>query len=194
MARELHDSVAQTLYSVDLFANASQEALEKDKMGTVARNIQQVRTLSGSALADMRLLIFELQPSVLDESGFEGALRSRLESVERRSGLKTKFDVRGEGVLERTVEAELYAIAMEALNNCLKHAQADQVTVSLRFDANYCDLTVSDDGIGFDPETANNTGGFGMKNMRERATKLGGDLTLESSPGKGTTIRMEVIK
>ena len=194
LARELHDSVTQSLYSLDLFANAAQEALSKGKIETVAKNTQQVRNLSQSALTDMRLLIFELRPPVLDEVGLVGALQTRLETVEIRSGLKTKIEVKGEEKLDQSIETELYAIAMEALNNSLKHAQAENVTVILENDNQHCYLSIIDDGIGFDPQIAENAGGFGLRNMKERAAKIGGDFSLETSPDSGTSIRVEVAK
>jgi PAS domain S-box-containing protein len=195
LARELHDSVTQSLYSLDLFANAAHEALSKGKIESASKNTQQVRKLSQIALADMRLFIFELHPSALDELGLAGALRARLESVERRSGIKANIEVKGEGVLERCCdETEFYAIASEALNNTLKHAHAKNITVIIEENNRLCRLSVTDDGTGFDPQNPENEGGYGLKNMRARAEKLGGGFSLETSPGEGTTIRVEVSK
>jgi signal transduction histidine kinase len=140
----------------------------------------------------MRLLIFELRPPLLEQEGLAGALRARLEMVEGRVGLKTKFEAVAERPLSSPVEAELYAVAREALNNALKHAQADQITVKLEYGEERCTLTIQDDGMGFDPESAERGGGFGLSNMRERVERIGGNLTLDTAPGRGTTVRVEV--
>jgi signal transduction histidine kinase len=192
LARDLHDSVTQTLYSLDLFANAAQEALSKGKIETGTEHAQRIRSLSQSALVDMRLLIFELQPPLLEQEGLAGALRARLESVEARAGLTTEFEAMAERPLSPAVESELYAVAREALNNALRHAQADRIIVKVDCDEQGCCLTIQDDGVGFDLATIGRTGGFGLRNMAYRAERIGGSLTLETAPGKGTTVRVEV--
>ncbi len=192
LARELHDSVTQSLYGLDLFANATQQTLSAGRIERATEHVQEILNLSHSALADMRLLIFELRPPLLEQEGLAGALRVRLESVEGRAGLKTKFEAKGERPLSPLVEAELYAVALEALNNALKHAQAEHITLNLECDEGRSCLTVQDDGIGYDPEMAKNRGGIGLHTMRERVERLGGNLTLETAPGRGTTVRVEV--
>jgi signal transduction histidine kinase len=192
LARELHDSVTQTLYSLDLFADATRQALSAGKIERATKHIQQILSLSRSALADMRLLIFELRPPLLDQAGLAGALRARVESVEARAGFKTEFEAKGERPMSHSVEAELYAVALEVLNNTLKHAQAKRITVNLEWKEQRCCLTIRDDGIGFDPEIAEDSGGFGLHTMRERIERLGGNLTLETAPDSGTTVRVEV--
>jgi signal transduction histidine kinase len=192
LARELHDSVTQALYSVNLYADATRLALSSGKTDVAAENVRQLRSLAGEALADMRLLVFELRPSILQEAGLVGALQARLEAVEARSGFQTAFRVDGERCLPSSVEAELYRVAQEALNNVLKHAQAKKVTVHLRFNEERLCLTIQDDGIGFDLETARQSGGLGLRSMEERVQQIGGDLALETAPGKGTTLRIEV--
>jgi signal transduction histidine kinase len=140
----------------------------------------------------MRLLIFELRPPLLEKEGLAAALRARLETVEARAGLRTEFEAVAERPLSPLVEAELYAVAREALNNVLKHAQAEQVTIKLEYDEGRCLLTIQDDGIGFDPANAERGGGLGLSNMRERTERVGGNLMLETAPGRGTTLRVEV--
>ena len=192
LARELHDSVTQALYSVNLYADATRLALSSGKTYVAAENVRQLRSLAREAMSDMRLLIFELRPSILEEAGLVGALQVRLEAVEARSGFQTAFQVEGERCLSPFVEAELYRVAQEALNNVIKHAQAKQVTVHLRFSEERLCLTIQDDGIGFDLETARQSGGLGLRSMEERVQQIGGNLTLETAPGKGTTLRIEV--
>lgn len=192
LARELHDSVTQALYSVNLYADATRLALSSGKTDVAAENVRQLHGLAREAMSDMRLLIFELRPSILEEAGLVGALQARLEAVEARSGFQTAFQVEGERCLSPFVEAELYRVAQEALNNVLKHAQAKQVTVHLRFNEERLCLKIQDDGIGFDLEMARQSGGLGLRSMEERVQQIGGNLILETAPGKGTTLRIEV--
>jgi len=192
LARELHDSVTQTLYSIDLFSNATQQALSSGKIDTATEHARQVRDLSQSALADMRLLIFELQPPILEKEGLVSALRKRLELVESRAGLDTKFEVNAERPLPSSVEGDLYAIATEALNNTLKHAQAEHITINLEYNDQYTYLTISDDGCGFDSQLAEKSHGYGLRNIRERVERMDGSMTLDTSPGRGTTVSVKV--
>jgi signal transduction histidine kinase len=112
--------------------------------------------------------------------------------VEARAGLQAELEVEGERRLPIVIEQELYRIAQEALNNVMKHAGAQHVTIRLQFTDTTTCLQVSDDGIGFDPLTARNAGGVGLRSFEERAAKVGGQVTLESSPGEGTTVTVEI--
>ncbi|UCF28951.1 MAG: PAS domain S-box protein [Chloroflexota bacterium] len=192
LARELHDSVTQTLYSIDLFSNATQQALSAGKFNSAKEHASQVRGLSQSALADMRLLIFELRPPELEKEGLVNALRKRLELVESRAGVETVFEVNADRPLSSSVENNLYAITIEALNNTLKHAQAELVSIKLEYNKQHICLTISDNGIGFDPQFAEKSHGFGLRNMRERVENMDGRMTLDTSPGKGTIISVKV--
>jgi len=192
LARDLHDSVTQALYGVTLYAEAAARLLSSGEMGMAADHLRELRDSAQEALREMRLLIFELRPSALEKEGLAAALEARLEAVEGRAGLKTDFKVEGEGRLVPEIEEELYRIAQEALNNALKHAQARRITVSLRQDQRTVTLEITDDGIGFDPTTARDQGGLGLSGMEERAAQLGARLTVQSRPGEGTTIRVEV--
>jgi signal transduction histidine kinase len=122
------------------------------------------------------------------------ALRARLVSVEDRAGLHTALEVEGDGRLPHDLEAGIYRVVQEALNNALKHSGAEQVTVSLRIGPEQVALEVADDGIGFDSQAAQAGGGLGLRGMYERAAELGGKLSLQSGPGQGTRLRLEVPK
>ena len=191
LARELHDSVTQALYGVSLYAEAASRALTAGDTGPVASNLQEIRETTQEALGEMRLLLFELRPPLLEERGLYGALQSRLNAVESRAGLVTELQGDGAERLEPETEQELYRLAQEALNNVLKHAHARHVTVGLDVSDDRAILEVSDDGVGFEPSLRNG-GGFGLTGMRERAERLGGILQVESAPGAGTRIRVEV--
>jgi signal transduction histidine kinase len=188
LARDLHDSVTQTLYSVTLYADAAIWSLETGETSTASAHIREVQSSSREALREMRLLIFELHPPELEAEGLAAVLQARLEAVEARAGFKADFRVEGERRLPLAVEEALYRIAQEALNNIFKHACAKQVTVALRFTDGEVALTVSDDGIGFDPAALPSPGGLGLRNMEERARKLRGTLQVDSAPGKGTRV------
>ena len=140
----------------------------------------------------MRLLIFELRPPILESEGLKTALRTRLEMVEGRSGLETEFKAEGIGDLSPDIEEGLYRIAQEVLNNILKHAQANKVTIHLGRDRQKVILEITDDGIGFEPTTIQGNSGLGLAGMEERAALLGGQLSVNSKPGEGTRVRVEV--
>jgi signal transduction histidine kinase len=196
LARELHDSVVQSLYSMALYADAGALALAAGKQDVTLNHLQELRNTARSAMHDMRLLIFELHPPALEQEGLVTALRVRLAAVEARAGLQTELEVEGERRLPIMIEQELYRIAQEALNNVMKHAQAQHVTIRLQYgQAAVCPtvcLQVRDDGIGFDQCTAMNAGGVGLRSFEERAAKVGGRVTVESSPGQGTTVTVEI--
>jgi signal transduction histidine kinase len=145
-------------------------------------------------MSDMRLMIFELRPPVVAKDGLAAALQSRLDSVEARAGFKAKFQTEGELHLSPDEESELYRIAQEALNNVIKHAQANQVKIQLIGEAGSCRLVIEDNGVGFDPASANHSGGQGFRNIHERAEQIGAACTIESAPGQGTKITVEVHK
>lgn len=192
LARELHDSVVQSLYSMTLYADAAALAFVAGKQDVTVNHLQELRNTARGAMHDMRLLIFELHPPALEQEGLVAALQIRLAAVEARAGLQTELTVEGERRLPIVIEQELYRIAQEALNNVMKHAKAQHVMIRLQFTGKTVCLQVCDDGIGFDPLTARNTGGVGLRSFEERAAKVGGRVTLESSPGGGTTVTVEI--
>jgi signal transduction histidine kinase len=170
LARELHDSVIQSLYSVTLYANASVLALAAGKSDVAAGYLQELQETTQEGMRDMRLLIFQLHPPVLEAEGLVAALQARLAAVEGRAALQTEFRIEGERRLPVAIEEELYWIAQEALNNVRKHAAAQHVIVHLHFtDAAVC-LEVQDDGVGFDPQAVRSEGrgGGGLRSIAER--------------------------
>jgi signal transduction histidine kinase len=194
LARDLHDSVTQALYGVMLYAEAAARQLSSGEVGMTSEHLREIRGTAQEALREMRLLIFELHPPMLKRDGLVAALQARLEAVEGRVGLKTEFRGGENGRLSLKVEEGLYRIAQEALNNALKHAHASSVTVCLHQDKQAVTLEITDDGTGFDPIAARERGGFGLRGMEERASRLGGKLTVQSSLGKGTRVKVEVCR
>jgi PAS domain S-box-containing protein len=194
LSRELHDSVTQCLYSVTLYAEAAARLLAKGDTTTAAEHIRELRDTARDALREMRLLIFELRPPALAKIGLAAALQARLDSVEMRGGMQTQIQVDGKQnakCLSRPAEEELYHIAQEALNNVLKHSNAQHVQVHLCFSENETSLTIRDDGVGF-TATAVGNGGLGLPGLKERAEKIGASLDIRSTPGGGTEIRVVV--
>jgi signal transduction histidine kinase len=192
LARDLHDSVMQSLYGATLYAEAAARQLTSGDRDMAVGHLREIRGTTQEALREMRLLIFELRPPILKQEGLVAALQARLEAVEARVGLETQLQAETNGRLPRQVEEGLYRIAQEALNNTLKHAQARHVVVRLDRTDGHVSLEITDDGCGFDLGAAQEHGGFGLCGMEERAMRLGGKLTVASEPGTGTKIRVEV--
>ncbi len=188
LARELHDSVTQSLFSMSLIARALPDLLDRDTRRARER-IDRLSELANGALAEMRSLIFELRPAALEQEGLAAAITKYAAAFESREGIKVQLNVVRERRLPLDQEEALFRIAQEALNNVAKHAQATAVAVELDFDDGCTTLRVRDNGVGFDPN-AQPAGrrGFGMTSMRERATLAGATLRVESAPGAGTEV------
>jgi PAS domain S-box-containing protein len=192
LSRELHDSVTQSIYSVTLYAEAAARLLVSGDGQAATDYLRELRDTAQEALREMRLLIYELRPVALEKSGLASALQMRLESVEGRAGLHAELQVEGEENVPFAVKEELYHIAQEALNNILKHSHAKRVLVSLQFQNGTIFMEICDDGVGFDPADVLGRGGFGLSGMKERAQHISGNLQVDSAPGKGTKVRIEV--
>ncbi len=188
LARELHDSVTQSLYSVLLLTEGWRRMASMGSSVYAQDTFGRIADITNQALKEMRLLINELRPPALERDGLVGALRQRLDAVERRAGVDARVVMEELIELPPRVEDGLYRISQEALNNALKHAEATQVTVRLCVDAGDVILEISDNGRGFDVGQASQSGGMGLDNMRERAVRLGGSLEIVSMPGQGATI------
>ncbi|MBN1451654.1 MAG: sensor histidine kinase [Anaerolineales bacterium] len=191
LARELHDSVAQTLYGLTLQAEAASRKLSAGQAGDVSDYLGEIRESAQQTLQETRLLIFELRPPILESEGLVSALRARLESVESRSGLKTQINLQEMGRLPKEIESGLFGVSNEALNNILKHAHASQIKVSLGKGAGKIIMQISDNGVGFELDAADQYGGLGLKGMHERAEQINGDLRINSGEG-GTQVSVEV--
>jgi PAS domain S-box-containing protein len=191
LAQDLHDSVTQSLYSLTLFTKVAVELARRGDLERLESNLMDATESARQALKEMRLLVHQLRPTVLRQEGLVGALRQRLEAVEKRSGVDGRLQVEGTGEVPEAVEMGLYLIGLEALNNALKHAKASLVTVQLCFAPEAVRLEVSDDGCGFDADRAHHCGGMGLAHMAERAARLGGSLEIVTSPGAGS--RIEVV-
>ncbi|MBN1317514.1 MAG: GAF domain-containing protein [Anaerolineales bacterium] len=192
LARELHDSVTQLLYTQILFAGAGQEAIAGNRMPRAQQHLVRIENTAQQALKEMRLLFYELRSHQLDQDGLVEALRQRLDAVEERVGIETQLTLEGSLDLPAFVEKGLYCIAQEALNNALKHANASRVVVQIRVgdgaQNGMVELSVEDNGTGFNPDCLDDTYGMGLAGMRVRAESLNGVCEVISKPGQGTRI------
>jgi PAS domain S-box-containing protein len=192
LARELHDSVTQSLYSLTLFAEWARDLYQDGELEGVNERLVRIGETAQQALKEMRLLIYELRPSLLEQDGLVRALERRLDAVEKRVGVEVALEAEPLGKLPTAVEIGLYRIAQEALNNALKHAGASQVTVRAELDGRQATLEIEDDGAGFEVPAPDEERGMGLANMRERARQLGGELTVSSAAGEGTKVKVAV--
>jgi len=184
--RDLHDSISQKLYGLVALTEAAQAKLETGAMVQEA-DLSRIGENARQALKEMRLFLYQMKPVDLETKGLVGALTDRLAAVEGRANMKTR--VLTDDNINLTLEKEtvLYQIALEALNNIIKHANAKSVDILLKRRNTSIILEVADDGCGFDSK-APGKGGMGLRIMQERVTKVDGKITIRSAPGKGTKI------
>ena len=192
LGRELHDSVTQSLYGISLYAQAATGKIAINQFDQAKKYLDDIQNTAQESLADMRLLIFELRPPILDDEGLILALQNRLLSVENRANIKTKIKSNLTSRLPSHIEEGLYQIAREALNNIIKHAHAKNILISVQQVHKSVSMEISDDGIGFEPEKACKQGCLGLVNMKELAQSQGWQLLIESNPGNGARIQVEI--
>jgi signal transduction histidine kinase len=193
LARDLHDSVTQSLYSVMLLAEASRQRALSGDLSTLENELSHLREAAQQALREMRLLVFELVPSSLEELGLIEAIQQRLDAVEKRLGIETHLLVDETINLPQNIHEPLYYISQETLNNVLKHAEATKVTISiLQLGENSIQITIEDNGKGFNLDLAHQAGGMGLANMYARVEKINGTLTIHTSEGNGTMACIQV--
>jgi signal transduction histidine kinase len=189
VARELHDSVTQSLYSLTLLAAAGQRSAQDGSQERTLRNLDSISTIAFQTLKEMRLLVYELQPSILGNGKLTEAIQRRLDSVEEHSGMQTKLIIEDQIQIPQPIELELYGFAQEALNNSIKHGAATSVTVRLSKKDESIILEISDDGKGFDLQQAEKKHGSGIISMKKRVNNLGGRINIITALGKGTIIQ-----
>ena len=196
LARELHDAVTQSIYSLTLFAEAGRRLASAGQLERVQEYLTLLGDTAQQAMKQMRLMLYELRPAVLEQVGLVQALTQRLDAVERRAGINARLEVAEPLRLSPYIEESLYRICQEALNNALKHSLAHNVVVRLQRDGNTVTLEVSDDGIGFvlgqPGEAKLDAAGVGLSHIRERATRLNAALVIETAPDQGTKIRVSL--
>lgn len=189
IARELHDSVTQTMYSVSIVAEALPHILETN-LDEARRRAVHLRQMTLGALAELRNLLFEFHPKALRDTQLSILLRQLGEVLTGRTRIPVDLDVTKNAKLPEDVKIAFYRIAQEAFNNIDKYAQATQVIVVLESVPNKCKLSIQDNGIGFDLDKVH-TEKLGLKIMRERAETIGADLRVKSAPDQGTKVSLE---
>ena len=186
LARELHDSVTQMLFSSSLIAEVLPRLWERDR-NAARQSLADLRLLSRGALAEMRALLVELRPAALAEARLEELLQQVAEATTARTQIPITLTVDGDHLLPPDVQIALYRIAQQALSNATMHAEPRHVAMTLKTGQEGIELEVDDDGRGFDP-AAITPGHFGLSTMRERAEGIGAMLLVKSAPGSGTHV------
>ncbi|BCL19552.1 GAF domain-containing sensor histidine kinase [Streptomyces tuirus] len=192
LAHELHDAVSQKLFSLRLTAQAAARLVDRDP-SRAKGELHQVAVLAAEAADELRAAVVELRPAALDEDGLVATLRTQIQVLDRAHNARVTFAGHGVKALPASQEEALLRVAQEALHNALRHSGADHVDVTLDRRGAGAVLRVTDDGSGFDTTAVRHAGRhLGLVSMRDRASGAGGTLTVESVPGKGTVIEMEV--
>lgn len=194
LARELHDAVAQKLFSLRLTVGAAMELLESDPPRARAE-LARVQQLAADALGELRSAIFSLRPAELSDDGLVDTLSKHLDVLRRVHGVPIEWAADPAGLPPLAPEAEdaVFRVAQEALHNALRHAVTGRIVVSLRSSAAGAVLEVRDAGVGFDVHaTARTSRRLGLASMRARTLAVGGAFAIASVPGEGTTVRVEV--
>ena len=191
LARDLHDTLTQSLHSLVLMADTSQRLLKKERFSDLPESMQLLSDSARQSLREMRLLLHELQLSEDKPINLQEALSTRLGIVENQIGIKTELKIDGQEYLSKTFNREIFYIVIEALNNAIKHSYAKHICVSIQTSPEKVEVIVKDNGRGFDTKPFV-TQGMGFQNMKYRAEKLGGVLKIISTPRDGTELRLSV--
>ena len=189
LAREIHDAISQSVYSLSLFAHSAKDALEDGNHSRLLSDLQDIEEVALQAVREMRLLLYELwETDAADD--IATALDARYQQVENRLGIQASREIDVDVLLPDQVRYEVWRIISEALNNVVKHARAAHVHVRVACVDENLDVSVRDDGVGFDARERPR--GMGLANIRVRVAQLGGNLNILSTPGRGTQVNFQV--
>lgn len=196
LAGELHERTSPNLSAIGVNLDIITAAMLEWQSPILSARLDDVRALIEDTTASIREISSDLRPPVLDYGGLLAALDSYVKQFHRRTSIAVRIDcARPAARLAPALESVLFRVVQEALTNCAKHSRARSIVVALSLDGRPVVLTISDDGVGFDPDSlgkATHTSGLGILNMREMAEFAGGKFTIESAPGKGTRIKVEI--
>ena len=191
MAQELHDSVTQTIFSMNLAVQTARLLVDHDSARLIEQ-IDRLQELAHGANDEIQMLVSQLRPRSVVEGGLPNALRRLAAERHERDGLHVSLEISGDKVLPEPVALGLYRIAQEALNNIQKHARTDQAVLRLHLDDRCASLDIEDHGVGFaGQQLAQSPGHFGLSGMQSRAQELGWKLSVQSGLGQGTRIHVE---
>ena len=191
ISKELHDSVGQTLSAISLHLDSLTKikdlsASEKDKINNIEKLLKE-------AISESRSISHNLMPPALTELGFTFAVENLLNPLEGVGDTKFSFHSNESDVsVTKEIEFALFRITQEAINNIIKYAEATEATIQYLVFEDLISLSIEDDGKGFDLKVANKKHNFGLNSMKNRATSLGGDLSIDTTPGKGTGIHVSI--
>lgn len=203
LAREIHDTLAQGFTSIVMHLEAAEQALPNEAV-TARHYLDQARTTARDSLAEARQVVWALRPDILEQTSLVEALTRVVNRWSAETSIAARLTVTGEvHPLHPSIEVTLLRVTQEALANVRKHAEASAVTVTVSFFNDQVALDVHDNGVGFDPATVASSATvwphlhgqdshFGLTTMRERVEELGGHLLVESAPGEGTTVVVEI--
>ena len=192
LARELHDSLVQKLFGVVLAAQSAGTLLERDSEAA-RKQVEHLQELAHEAVVELRSLVFQLRPAEIETEGLGAALSSHVDVLRRAHRAQISLELTGSPRLRSGIDDEVFRIAQESLQNALRHSGAGRIDVRLDEGSGGLRLAVADDGVGFEPDEAGlRSRRLGLTSMEERARALGARLTIDSAPGRGTTITLEV--
>jgi signal transduction histidine kinase len=197
IARDLHDETGQSLTAIGMGLRGLSSAIGQRDPERAVSTLKNLEGVSASALDELQRLIADLRPSHLDDLGLAAAVRWHAGQVEERTGLHIGVEVQGEeGSVATAAKTTLFRIVQEALNNIVKHAGAEHVSITLAFEPTLIRVRVRDDGCGFDPLAKktphNGRPSLGLVGIQERAALLGGEALISSQPGQGTLVEVTV--
>ena len=192
LARDLHDAVTQSVYSLTLMTEAARRRATLGEQAAAFDYVDRLSSLARQALKEMRLLVYELRPAALQDEPLVAALQSRLEAVEQRAGVQARLRVDADVHLPPAIETQLFHAAVDALNHTLKHAAATAVEVVVGGDERHLMLEIRDNGMGFNQTTAAAPASLELVSMRRRVDNLGGTSEVTTVLEQGTIVRIRL--
>ncbi len=189
IARELHDTVTQTLFSSNCFLEKTLKLYEKDHEG-VLETLKKVRELNSAAFSEIRILLYDLMPKKISDTTLKDSIGQLLVSGRKQSGIKMELEAEGDYDPDQNTKYEFFLIAQEALNNIVKHSKATEVKVHLILHPSDLAMMIEDNGIGFDAANNSSIGKYGLHIMEERAKLAKALLDIDSRPERGTVIKV----
>jgi signal transduction histidine kinase len=197
LARDLHDGPAQMLAAIIMSANFVKQAIAHESVGHAVAELDEMLPVAEKALRQVRTLLFDLRPVILETQGLVPALESYAQRLRDAEGLNVVFNTEGEfGRLSHNAEVAIFSIVQEAITNAKKHARASRIDIDVTPGDGELVVVIRDDGVGFNMKDVNagydERGSLGLLNMQERAEIVEGSLSVSSQPGQGTTVSMRL--
>jgi len=189
LAREIHDAISQSVYSLSLFARSASDALSTNDKEKLSENLKDIEKIALQAMREMRLLLYQLREET-DDQDLSTALDVRFKQVENRLGIEAAYEIDKNIILPEKVRHHIWRIFVEALNNSVKHANAKRVTIKMEQKQSFILVSIEDDGVGFNVNTP--SPGMGLRNIKTRIDKMDGKCEFDSEPGQGTRIYIRI--